>query len=151
VNWLWYVLIGLAAGVVSGMGIGGGAILIPALTILLATGQREAQHINLLFFLPTAAIALRTHIKEKNIEKKGLTRLTLFGVFGCIPAALIAVHIDANWLRKGFAVFLLCMAVYELLRGWRKWRGKRAEAYFTASPSARPSPPYNPPQGHPPL
>jgi hypothetical protein len=102
------------------MGIGGGSILIPVLTIFLATGQREAQHINLLFFLPTAAIALRTHIKDGNIEKKGLLKLTLFGVLGAIPAALVAVRIDANWLRKGFAVFLLCMAVYELVKGWKK-------------------------------
>jgi hypothetical protein len=104
------------------MGIGGGAVLIPALTILLATGQREAQHINLLFFLPTAVIALRTHVKEGNIEKKGLWKLALLGVAGVIPAALIAVRIDANWLRKGFAVFLLCMAVYELAKGFKKRR-----------------------------
>jgi len=132
VNGLWYVLVGLAAGIISGMGIGGGAILIPALTILLATGQREAQHINLLFFLPTAAIALRTHIKEGNIEKKGLLKLALFGVFGAVPAALIAVRIDANWLRKGFAVFLLCMAVYELVKGWRKRKEKKQSS--AASP-----------------
>lgn len=119
-NWLWYILVGFSAGIISGMGIGGGSILIPVLTIFLATGQREAQHINLLFFLPTAAIALRTHIKDGNIEKKGLLKLTLFGVLGAIPAALVAVRIDANWLRKGFAVFLLCMAVYELVKGWKK-------------------------------
>jgi hypothetical protein len=124
-NLLWYLFIGLAAGTISGMGIGGGAILIPALTIFLATGQREAQHINLLFFLPTAAIALRTHIKDGNIEKKGLLKLTLFGVLGAIPAALIAVKIDADWLRKGFAVFLLCMAAYELVKGYGKWKESR--------------------------
>ncbi|MCL2203186.1 MAG: sulfite exporter TauE/SafE family protein [Defluviitaleaceae bacterium] len=123
-SWLWYILAGLAAGTISGMGIGGGAILIPALTILLATGQREAQHINLLFFLPTALIALRTHVKEKNVEKKGLWKLTLFGVLGAVPAALIAVRMDADWLRKGFAVFLLCMAVYELAKGWKKRKEK---------------------------
>jgi len=119
-SWLWYILIGLAAGTISGMGIGGGAILIPALTLFLTVGQHEAQHINLLFFLPTAAIALRTHAKNKNIEKKGLLKLTLFGIMGALPAALIAVRLDANGLRKGFAVFLLCMAVYELAKGWKK-------------------------------
>ncbi|MCL2189534.1 MAG: sulfite exporter TauE/SafE family protein [Defluviitaleaceae bacterium] len=125
-NWLWYILIGLAAGIVSGMGIGGGAVLIPALTILLSVGQREAQHINLLFFIPTAIFALRTHVKEGNIEKKGLLKLALFGVMGVVPAALIAVRMDANWLRKGFAVFLLCMAVYELVKGYKKWKqGKK--------------------------
>ena len=120
IRWLWYVLVGLAAGTVSGMGIGGGAVLIPSLTIVLGVGQREAQHINLLFFLPTALMALRVHTREKNIEKKSLWKLTLFGVLGAVPAALIAVRLDANWLRKGFAVFLLCMAVYELTKGWKR-------------------------------
>jgi len=122
IRWLWYVLIGLAAGTVSGMGIGGGAVLIPSLTVLLGVGQREAQHINLLFFLPTAIFALRVHAREKNIEKKGLWKLTLFGLMGAVPAALIAVRINADWLRKGFAVFLLCMATYELTKGIRAWK-----------------------------
>jgi len=127
IRWLWYVLIGLAAGTISGMGIGGGAILIPSLTILLGVGQREAQHINLLFFLPTALMALRVHTKEKNIEKKGLWKLTLFGVMGAVPAALIAVRINADWLRKGFAIFLLGMAAYELIKGIRAWKKNRRE------------------------
>jgi len=129
-RWLIYVAVGLAAGTLSGMGIGGGAILIPALTLFLSVGQREAQHINLLFFLPTALIALRIHLREKNVEKKGLWKLTLFGVLGAIPAALLAVRMDADWLRKGFAIFLLCMGMYELVKGWKKRKEK--ETAYTA-------------------
>jgi len=124
-SWLWYVLAGLASGIVSGMGIGGGAILIPALTIFLGMEQQAAQKINLLFFLPTAAIALRTHSKNGNIEKKGLLRLTLYGLIAAGVGALIAVQIDGKYLRKGFAVFLLCMAAYEITKGYKKWKTKR--------------------------
>jgi uncharacterized membrane protein YfcA len=123
---IWYVLIGLAAGIVSGMGIGGGAILIPALTILLDIGQQKAQNINLLYFLPTALIALKKKKKNGNIEKKGLLGLILWGIPGAIIGALIAVNIDANYLRKGFAVFLLAMATYELTKGWKKWKLQRS-------------------------
>ena len=123
-NWLWYVLTGLASGVVSGMGIGGGAILIPALTIFLGMEQQAAQKINLLFFLPTAAIALRTHTKNGNIEKKGLLRLTLYGLAGAAAGAFIAVQIDGAYLRKGFAIFLLGMAAYEIVKGYKKWTSK---------------------------
>ena len=123
-NWLWYVLAGLAAGVVSGMGIGGGAILIPALTIFLGMEQQAAQKINLLFFLPTAAIALRTHSKNGNIEKSGLRRLTIYGLFGAAAGAFIAVQIHGDYLRKGFALFLLCMAAYEIAKGYKKWKSK---------------------------
>ena len=123
-NWIWYVLAGFASGIISGMGIGGGAILIPALTIFLGMEQQAAQKINLLFFLPTAAIALRTHSKSGNIEKKGLLRLTLYGLIGAGAGALIAVHIDGMYLRKGFAVFLLGMAAYEIVKGYKKWKTK---------------------------
>jgi len=114
---MWYILAGLAAGVVSGMGIGGGAVLIPALTIFLGIGQQQAQHINLLYFIPTAALALRIHKKDGNIEKKGLLPLILWGLPGALCGAMIAIKIDANFLRKGFAVFLLAMAVYEITKG----------------------------------
>ena len=123
-NWLVYMLAGFASGIVSGMGIGGGAILIPALTLFLGMEQQAAQKINLLYFLPTAAIALRTHSKNRNIEKKGLLRLTLYGLCGAAVGAFIAVQIDGNYLRKGFAVFLLGMAAYEIMKGYKKWKSK---------------------------
>ncbi|MCL1845848.1 MAG: sulfite exporter TauE/SafE family protein [Defluviitaleaceae bacterium] len=116
-SWLLYIIVGFASGIVSGMGIGGGAILIPALTIFLDIEQQKAQNINLLYYIPTALIALRVHKKEGNIEKKGLTPLILCAIPGTIAGALIAINIDANYLRKGFAVFLLCMAIYELKKG----------------------------------
>jgi len=125
-SWLWYVLAGFASGIISGMGIGGGAILIPALTLFLGMEQQAAQKINLLYFLPTAAIALRTHSKNGNIEKKGLLRLTLYGLIGACVGALIAVRVDGRYLRKGFAVFLLCMATYEIVKGYKKWKTKRS-------------------------
>ncbi|MCL1884598.1 MAG: sulfite exporter TauE/SafE family protein [Defluviitaleaceae bacterium] len=125
---LLYIAIGLASGIVSGMGIGGGAILIPALTLFLDVGQQKAQNINLLYFIPTAFIALRVHKKEGNIEKKGLLPLILWALPGAILGSLVAVKIDANYLRKGFAVFLLGMAIYELAKGYEKWKSQRLKA-----------------------
>jgi uncharacterized membrane protein YfcA len=126
-TWLWYVLAGLASGVVSGMGIGGGAILIPALTIFLGMSQQNAQHINLLYFIPTALIALRVHKKEGNIEKKGLLPLILWGLPGAFAGSLVAVKIDENYLRKGFAIFLLAMSAYEITKGFKTWKLQRSK------------------------
>jgi len=112
-----YVLVGFLSGIVSGMGIGGGAILIPALTLFMDIEQQKAQNINLLYFLPTAFFALAIHRKNGNIEKKGLPLLILCGIPGAVAGALIAVNIDSNYLRKGFAVFLLAMAVHEIWKG----------------------------------
>jgi len=122
---IWLILIGFASGTISGMGIGGGAILIPALTIMFGMEQQNAQHINLLYFIPTALLAVRVHKKEGNIEKKGLLPLILWGLLGALPGALIAVKLNANYLRKGFAVFLLVMAAYEIWKGYSKWKSQR--------------------------
>lgn len=124
---IWLVLVGFAAGIISGMGIGGGAILIPALTIIFGMQQQNAQHINLLYFIPTALLAVRVHKKNGNIEKKGLPSLILWGLAGALPGALIAVKLDANFLRKGFAVFLLAMAAYEIRKGYSKWKENKTE------------------------
>jgi uncharacterized membrane protein YfcA len=119
-EWLWFILSGFFAGIISGMGIGGGAILIPALGIFCGIGQREAQHINLLYFLPTALTALFAHNGKGNIEKKGLAKLIAFGLIGAVAGALIAVNIDADWLRKGFGVFLLVTAIIEFTKGMKR-------------------------------
>jgi len=121
---IWLALVGFAAGIISGMGIGGGAILIPALTIIFGMAQQNAQHINLLYFIPTAFFAVCIHKKNDNIEKRGLFSLILFGMLGALPGALIAVKIDGGYLKKGFAVFLLIMAIYEIWKGVSKWKTK---------------------------
>ena len=62
-NWVLMAVAGFAAGVAAAMGLGGGFVLLVALT-LTGTAQREAQWINLVFFLPVAALALFLHRKN---------------------------------------------------------------------------------------
>ena len=57
------------SGIAGGMGIGGGAILIPALIFFSNLSQHVAQSTNLIFFIPTAISALIIHIKNKNIKE----------------------------------------------------------------------------------
>ena len=53
-EYVWYVLAGIVSGVIAGMGMGGGTLLIPILTIFFALSQTLAQGINLFSFLPCA-------------------------------------------------------------------------------------------------
>jgi len=130
---LWLVLVGFAAGIISGMGIGGGAILIPALTIIFRMTQQNAQMVNLLYFIPTALLAVCIHKKSGNLEKRNLPEneknrllpLILWGLFGALPGALIAVKIEAAYLRKGFAVFLLIVGLYEMRKGFLTWKANK--------------------------
>lgn len=108
------ILIGLAAGIISGMGIGGGAILIPALVFFVNPEQHIAQSVNLLFFIPTAAVALAIHIKKRNIDFKTGLPILLFGLAGAVLGSKLALALDGGLLRKIFGVFLLAMGLYEI-------------------------------------
>jgi len=124
---IWLIVIGFAAGILSGMGIGGGAILIPALTIFWGVSQQNAQHINLMYFIPTALFAVREHKKSGNIQTKGLPALIILGLVGALPGALLAINLNADILRKCFAGFLLCIALYEIWKGYRAIKSKKSK------------------------
>lgn len=117
---IWLILIGIISGIISGMGIGGGTILIPALSIFLDYDQKLAQNINLIYFIPTAVIALFTHVKSGNIEKQVLWKIILFGFAGAAVGSIIAVNIDSGLLRKLFGFFLLFMGLSEIFKKEKK-------------------------------
>ncbi len=107
-------IIGLLSGIISGMGIGGGTILIPAIVMLTDISQQGIQGINLIYFIPTAIIALITHLKNGNVEKSVVRPIVLYGLAGAVAGSLIAVSLDSELLRKIFAVFLVFMGISEL-------------------------------------
>lgn len=111
-----YILIGLVSGIISGMGIGGGTILIPALSIFYSMEQHEAQNINLIYFIPTAIIAIISHLKNGNVEKKLVPKLVVWGLIGAFAGAFIAVKMEGELLRKAFGFFLLAMGLYEIFK-----------------------------------
>ena len=108
------ILIGFASGIISGMGIGGGTLLIPALVFVLGTKQQIAQSINLIVFIPSAIAALFVHMKKHNIEKGLLLKLAVTGCIGSVIGSLLAVNLDSNLLKRFFGIFLLIMGIYEI-------------------------------------
>ena len=80
---MWGVAaIGFFSGIISGMGIGGGTILIPALLFLTEVNQQQAQGVNLIYFIPTAVVALITHRKNGTLDLKTAKPLALLGLAG---------------------------------------------------------------------
>lgn len=109
-------IIGLASGIISGMGIGGGTILIPALVLIVNPGQQIAQSVNLLFFIPTAVAALVIHIKNKRIDFKMALPIIIFGFAGAYIGSKLAISISGDSLKKWFGIFLLAMGAYEIIK-----------------------------------
>lgn len=107
-------LIGIVAGIVSGTGMGGGTILIFLLSFLLGVEQHVAQATNLIFFIPTAIVAIIVNLKNKNIDIKLAILISIFGILGAIIGANIAIHIDVGILKKCFGIFLAIIAMNEI-------------------------------------
>jgi hypothetical protein len=108
------IIIGLVAGIVSGTGMGGGTILIFLLSFLLGVEQHIAQASNLIFFIPTAIVAIIVNLKNKNIDIKLALLISIFGILGAIIGAKISIHIDVKILRKCFGIFLAIIAINEI-------------------------------------
>lgn len=113
------ILIGIAAGILSGMGVGGGMILIPALRLFADVSQKTAQCVNLFYFIPTAASALFIHIKNKNVEIKKVVPVILGGVVFSLLGAFLAVRIPAKLLGKLFSVFIFVFGIKEIANSFK--------------------------------
>lgn len=114
---MWGVAaIGFFSGIISGMGIGGGTILIPALLFLTEVNQQQAQGVNLIYFIPTAVVALITHHKNGTLDLKTAKPLALLGLAGPAAGAFLAVSLESEILKKLFGGFLLLMGLSEIFK-----------------------------------
>ena len=119
------IITGFLSGIISGMGIGGGAILIPALIIIEGIAQKTAQGINLVYFIPTAVVSLIVHIKNKNVEFRTALIIGGCGTVGAVIGAFGAVVIHGDILKRMFGVFLFAVGLCEVVRGIRMKKRKR--------------------------
>jgi len=118
------VFISFASGIISGMGIGGGTLMIPALVFIIGVKQQIAQSINLIVFIPSAIAALFVHIRKKNIEKGLFLKLAVTGCIGAALGSFLAVNLDSNILKKFFGAFLFIKGIYEITSGNKVKRTK---------------------------
>lgn len=114
-NVLTTCIAALLAGITASLGLGGGMVLMIYLTIFAGIPQLSAQGINLIFFLPIAALSLIFHTKNKLVEWKKIFPSILFGIIGAVAGSLLADAIGSPVLRKIFAVFLILVGIKELL------------------------------------
>ncbi len=111
---------GILSGAIGAMGIGGGGVLIIYLTLFANVDQMTAQGINLLFFLPCAAVALIIHSRKKRILWKEVWPMILGGLIGVAGGTYLAGLVGSDFLGKIFAVFLIFLGLKELLFGFKK-------------------------------
>lgn len=114
------ILAGVLGGIVGGMGMGGGTLTIPILTIFLSYEQLQAQGINLIAFLPMSVVALIIHAKNHLVAFKETWLLALIGSAFSLIGALAANHMSSGVLKNLFAVFLIGLAIWQLIEMIKK-------------------------------
>ncbi len=113
-NMLWCAAAGILSGILGAMGMGGGGVLIICLTLFMNVAQQTAQGINLIFFIPTAIIAVLIYTKKHLIKWKIAIPFALLGILGTIAGSMISQNLDGSVLSKLFGGLLLIMGIREL-------------------------------------
>lgn len=120
-----FVLLGLISGVAGGMGMGGGTLLIPLVTLFLGVAQKEAQFLNIFSFIIMAMVVVIFHIKNKLIDVYPSVMFSLFGVGSAIFSALLVKQVENTTLRIMFGIFLIVLAVIQFIGFIIKKKQKR--------------------------
>ena len=115
-EWLLPLLVGVGTGILSAWGVGGGTLLLLIMTLFLGVDQRTAQGINLLYFLPTAAMGLIWHRQNGLLDKAVLRRTVPWALAAAAAGAWAATALDVTLLRRPFGVYLLLAAASLLLQ-----------------------------------
>ena len=114
------IIIGAVLGLLSGLGVGGGSLLILWLTLVVQMPKETARSINLLFFLPTAVIASLFRWKRGKLEIKKVLPAMIGGVAAAVLFTWISRHISSDALRAPFGILLLITGLRELFYRPRK-------------------------------
>ena len=116
------IIVSAVLGFLSGLGVGGGSLLILWLTLIAQMPQDEARSINLLFFLPTALIASLFRWKKGNLQIKKIFPAILSGIAAAALFTWLSRHISSDALRAPFGILLLVTGARELFYRPRKPR-----------------------------
>ena len=103
---------GLLGGFFSGtVGIGGGVLFVPTLTVGFRLSQAVAQGTSLLAIVPTAIVGGLTHLREGNVQVRPALWMGGGGLVGAIGGALVAVEVPGPLLARVWGAFLVLFAL----------------------------------------
>ncbi len=113
-GWPVCLAVGTILGFLSGLGIGGGSLLILWLTLVLRADPGDARMINLLFFLPASAAACAFRWKQGSLPWKTVLPAAIAGCLAAGMGTLLGRGLDLGLLRKLFGGLLLVTGVREI-------------------------------------
>jgi uncharacterized membrane protein YfcA len=107
------ILIGLAAGMLSGMvGIGGGIIMVPALVYFLAFSQKDAQGTSLgLFLFPVGILGVLQYYKQGHVDFKIVALVAVGFILGSFLGSKISLSMSDEKVKRFFAIVIMLVAI----------------------------------------
>ena len=114
------VLVGTILGFLSGLGTGGGSLLILWLVLCCGVSQGEARSINLLFFIPSAVIACLFRWKQGKLDFRKVFPAIIAGCCAAAVCSWLSTVVDTELLKKAFGILLLVTGLRELFYRPRK-------------------------------
>lgn len=119
-----YVLAGFLSGIFGGLGMGGGTLLIPILTIFLNFDQKLAQGINLFSFLVMALFSLYIHHKNGYIMTKHIFYIIIPGILFSVLGGFLMSLTSSKILKIIFGAFLILLSITEFIKVFKKDKNK---------------------------
>ena len=120
----FYVLSGFLSGIFGGLGMGGGTLLIPILTIFLNFDQKLAQGINLFSFLVMALFSLYIHHKNGYIMTKHIFYIIIPGILFSVLGGFLMSLTSSKILKIIFGAFLILLSITEFIKVFKKDKNK---------------------------
>lgn len=122
--------VGAAVGLLAGfMGVGGGIIAVPALTLLFGMSQQTAQGTSLALILGSAPFGAAEHARLGNVVRRLLPGLMVGALLGAPLASYAAQRLPQATLARAFAIFLIANALRMMWEA--RVRAARARAQLT--------------------
>jgi uncharacterized membrane protein YfcA len=106
------IIVGIISGILGGMGMGGGTLLIPLLTVFFKVPQNIAQSVNLVAFIPMSIVVTIINVKGKMVEKKGLLKMIIPAIITAILASLLVGKTKNEILQKSYGIFLIAAGLF---------------------------------------
>ena len=120
----WADLLGIAGGFAAGflsgtIGIGGGLLFVPTMTVGFRLSQAVAQGTSLVAIIPTAIVGGITHLRRGNVLREPALLMGGGGVVGAVIGALVAVEVPGPVLARVWGAFLVFSAIRLGMQGFQ--------------------------------
>ena len=110
------IIVSAVGGIIGGMGLGGGTLLIPLLTLCSGIEQHLAQAINLIAFVPMSIVALIIHKGNGYVDFKKSVPIAALALVGAVAGSFLTSYASGYALKASFGAFLVALDVYQMTK-----------------------------------